>query len=189
MILQYVLWILACVIAAAALSVAIVAVRVSRPQFALLAAVPIVIGLAGVAFGLVIPAPDRALAVILDILLAGIGIVAGNPITTAVLAYAGRSSGRSITVGQHGGIIIDDGMHTDQKAEVLRGGTIIGHLERLALVAAILLGRLEIVAVLVAVKGLGRFTELDSPEVRERFIIGTLVSLIWAGACALLIVA
>ena len=84
---------------------------------------------------------------------------------------------------------MDEGIAPEiRHAEVLRGGTIIGYLERLALIAAIVLEHLEIVAVLIAVKGLGRFSELDSPEIRERFIIGTLVSLVWAGACALLIV-
>jgi hypothetical protein len=129
-------------------------------------------------------------AVIAGILVALLGTVAGSPITIAVLAMSARGSGSAPTVpGEHGGIVVDEatasGVH---HAEVLRGGTVIGYLERLALIAAIVLGRLEVVAVLIAVKGLGRFSELDSPEKRERFIIGTLTSLVWAGACALLIV-
>ena len=72
--------------------------------------------------------------------------------------------------------------------EVLRGGWLIGYLERLAIVAAVVLGRFEIVAAVIAVKGLGRFSELDNAAARERFIIGTLTSIIWAGTCALLIV-
>jgi hypothetical protein len=44
-------------------------------------------------------------------------------------------------------------------------------------------GFAEAIAVVVAVKGVGRFTELDAAEARERFIIGTLVSLVWACAC------
>jgi len=67
--------------------------------------------------------------------------------------------------------------------EVLRGGATIGHLERLATMGAVLLGQPAAIAVVVAIKGLGRFSELDSSAVRERFIIGTLVSLGWAGAC------
>jgi hypothetical protein len=43
-------------------------------------------------------------------------------------------------------------------------------------------------AVIVAVKGVGRFSELEAPEARERFIIGTFASLIWAGACGALVV-
>ena len=36
------------------------------------------------------------------------------------------------------------------------------------------------IAVVVAVKGIGRFSELSEPESRERFIVGTLASLLWA---------
>jgi hypothetical protein len=33
------------------------------------------------------------------------------------------------------------------------------------------------------VKGLGRYAELKAPAAAERFIIGTLASLLWAAAC------
>lgn len=39
---------------------------------------------------------------------------------------------------------------------------------------------------MVAIKGVGRFSELASPEARERFIIGTLASLAWAAALGVL---
>ncbi|WAB81493.1 hypothetical protein OVN18_00240 [Microcella daejeonensis] len=65
---------------------------------------------------------------------------------------------------------------------MLRGGTTIGFLERVIVVAAVLIGRWELLAALIAVKGLGRFRDLDAGAATERFIIGTLVSLIWAGA-------
>jgi hypothetical protein len=70
---------------------------------------------------------------------------------------------------------------------VLRGGTTIGLLERFATAAAIIAGFPEAIAVVVGIKGVGRFTELNEAEARERFIIGTLVSLIWACACAALV--
>lgn len=67
---------------------------------------------------------------------------------------------------------------------VIRGGTWIGALERVATTGALLFGQPALVAVVVAVKGLGRWSELrDNPGFNERFIIGTLASLIWAGAC------
>ena len=69
-------------------------------------------------------------------------------------------------------------------SEVLRGGAVIGFLERFAIVGAALVGHLEIVAAVIAVKGLGRFSELDSPAARERFIVGTLTSTCWAGLAA-----
>ncbi|TGO04726.1 hypothetical protein [Serinibacter arcticus] len=88
---------------------------------------------------------------------------------------------------------------------VLRGGLVIGLLERLATAGCVLLGQPEGIAVVVAVKGLGRYPELrgsastsgaaNAPSasgepsvaalgaaVSERFIIGTLTSLIWAVA-------
>jgi len=69
----------------------------------------------------------------------------------------------------------------------LRGGSWIGFLERLAVTACVLLGQPAGVAIVVAVKGLGRYPELkDNPGASERFVIGTLASLIWAAACGLL---
>lgn len=59
----------------------------------------------------------------------------------------------------------------------MRGGWIIGLLERAATTATIGTGQLVALAVIVAIKGVGRFGELDKPESRERFIIGTLASL------------
>ena len=190
MIVQVVLWILAVVVIAAALAICISAIRFRKPSLALLAALPVFVGLVGLAFRTTVPAPDNAVAVVAGILLALLGIVGGSPITIAVLGFSSRGAGSTPAIeGEHGGIVVDEGIAPEiRHAEVLRGGTIIGYLERLALIAAIVLGHLEIVAVLIAVKGLGRFSELDSPEIRERFIIGTLVSLVWAGACALLIV-
>lgn len=63
----------------------------------------------------------------------------------------------------------------------LRGGLWIGLLERIAVTGAVLMGEYTIVAAVVAVKGLGRFKELSTPERSERFVVGTLASLIWAG--------
>ncbi|WP_181408948.1 hypothetical protein [Schumannella soli] len=71
--------------------------------------------------------------------------------------------------------------------EVLRGGGVIGYLERFAIIGSIALGHIEVLAAVIAIKGLGRFNDLDSSAARERFIIGTLVSMIWAGSCAALI--
>ena len=68
---------------------------------------------------------------------------------------------------------------------MLRGGLTIGVLERVATAGSIIAGFPEGLAIVVAVKGVGRFTELDAAEARERFIIGTFASLIWACAAAL----
>jgi hypothetical protein len=71
--------------------------------------------------------------------------------------------------------------------EVLRGGTTIGILERVAIAGAIVAGFPEAVAVVIAIKGVGRFSELAASEAKERFIIGTLASFVWASACALVL--
>lgn len=69
---------------------------------------------------------------------------------------------------------------------ILRGGLWIGRLERLAVFAAIVAGYPNGLAVAVAVKALARYPELRSTDTAaaERFIIGTFVSVLWAGACA-----
>ncbi|MCC9206144.1 hypothetical protein [Arthrobacter sp. zg-Y769] len=68
---------------------------------------------------------------------------------------------------------------------VLRGGLAIGVLERLAVAAAVLADEPVAIAYVVAVKGLGRYAELkETPAAAERFIIGTLASMLWAVAVA-----
>jgi hypothetical protein len=71
---------------------------------------------------------------------------------------------------------------------ILRGGAIIGVLERLAVCLAILTGQPVAIAYVVAIKGLGRFAELkETPVAAERFIIGTLTSMLWAAAVAAIV--
>lgn len=68
--------------------------------------------------------------------------------------------------------------------DVLRGGAWIGYLERLAVAVTILAGWPEGIALVLAVKGVGRYAELREPNAPEAFIIGTLTSLLWAAAAA-----
>ena len=136
------------------------------------------------------PQPPGALGPLVALALAVVGVVAGGPLATLVLAAATRGGAPD---GDHGGIIVPvDGAGTARSKastrEVLRGGLTIGYLERVIVVAAVLVGRWELLAGLIAIKGLGRFRDLDAGAATERFIIGTLVSLTWAGACAGLIV-
>lgn len=70
----------------------------------------------------------------------------------------------------------------------LRGGAWIGALERLAVYLAVVASWKEALALVLALKGLGRYPELRSgnnPTVAERFIIGTFVSVLWACGCAI----
>jgi hypothetical protein len=72
---------------------------------------------------------------------------------------------------------------------VLRGGAWVGYLERAAISATLLAGWPEGMALVLAVKGVGRYPELVGPasaetHAPETFIIGTLASVLWAAACA-----
>jgi hypothetical protein len=80
-----------------------------------------------------------------------------------------------------------DSSETVSSERILRGGAIIGVLERLAVCLAILAGQPVAIAYVVAIKGLGRFAELKAtPVAAERFIIGTLTSMLWAAGIAAL---
>ena len=70
---------------------------------------------------------------------------------------------------------------------ILRGGTWIGALERLALTTAMVAGWPEALAAIVAVKAFARYPELKAGPTTgatERFIIGTFASVLWSLACA-----
>lgn len=83
-----------------------------------------------------------------------------------------------------GAAVPDD---TVSSVRILRGGAIIGILERFAVCMAILAGQPVAIAYVVAIKGLGRFAELKAtPVAAERFIIGTLTSMLWAAGVAAL---
>jgi len=174
-------WLAAVIVTAIALALATFAQWRHRPVLALPALVPAVAGAIMYAGGLTRHPPAHAWVVVLSAAVAALGVVAGSPITTWVLQRTEPPS----TAGPSGGILVRG--RADGETEILRGGTTIGYLERFAVIGAAAVGRLEIVAAVIAIKGLGRFTELSSSVARERFIIGTLVSLLWAGACGALI--
>lgn len=181
-------WIGAVVVLAASVVVAVLAIRLRQPALALFGLLPVALGVLALVFLPDFPQfPVPAGLVALG--LATLGVIGGNPLAVLVLQRASKGD----IDGSHGGILIPAATATGAKSatkkrEVLRGGTWIGYLERIAVVGAIAVGRFEIIAAVIAVKGLGRFSELDAPEARERFIIGTLVSMIWAGVCGALIV-
>lgn len=104
----------------------------------------------------------------------------GSPAVKTVLSLATRQ-----VEGVAGGVLVST-PNTDQKREVLRGGLTIGLLERIATTASILAGVPQAIAVVIAIKGVGRFSELGASDAQERFIIGTFVSLGWAAVCGAL---
>lgn len=121
--------------------------------------------------------------VILALLAVALAAFGGNPVVRWVLRAA---DGGKTPEGTRGGILVelmaehDASPPAPRQEEILRGGTTIGYLERLAAALAIVVGFPAAIAVIVALKGVGRFTELATPAARERFIVGTLASLLWA---------
>ncbi|GAA1053633.1 hypothetical protein [Dietzia natronolimnaea] len=117
-------------------------------------------------------------------LLASAGL--GSPIASLVLRSAHVPDPPTVEVsGDSRSPVVQRRENSEpQVREVLRGGMWIGILERVGLTAAILAGRFELAAVVVAIKALGRYPEIrENPAVSERFIIGTLTSLLVAAAC------
>lgn len=188
-VLGYLYWILLLLVTVGSLVFAALAFRLHKRVFTIISAG----ALAAALFIAAAPAPrdETGLDVLLGMLALALAVVGGGPVAVLTLQLATQGS---VSPGNHGGIMVesDAGEATAstrplQVHEVLRGGLTIGILERLAVAGAILAGFPEAIAVVVAIKGVGRFTELAASEARERFIIGTLASLIWASACAALV--
>ncbi len=110
-----------------------------------------------------------------------VAVVGGGPLAAAVLRLV-----------DHEPDGLERGAHA---AAVLRGGTWIGAFERAAVFGALAAGWPEGLAVVLALKGLGRYSELradasgqaapgTSGGVAERFIIGTFASVLWGVASA-----
>jgi hypothetical protein len=126
----------------------------------------------------------HALVVILALVTAAVG---GNHVTTAVFE-AVDERGHPEPVAADSPDASPEGVGSLRSAgQVLRGGAWIGILERLVVFATLVARWPDGIAVVLAVKGLGRYPELRTghrPGLAERFIIGTLVSVLWAGLCA-----
>ena len=108
-----------------------------------------------------------------------VSAVGGWAATVAVLRLASRSP----DAGQPGAATAPAGPAAAGPVAALRGGTWIGLLERLAITGALLAGYPAAIAFVIAVKGLGRYPELrENPAASERFVIGTLTSMVWASS-------
>lgn len=135
-------------------------------------------------------------AAVTSVVLLAAGLVVGGPthadhdLVKLVWALAGvlAVTGGGLVTTQVFSFVEDPGRVTDAGA-ILRGGAWIGALERLAVYVALVAGWAPGLAIVLAVKGLGRYPELRSREdsaVAERFIIGTFTSVLWAVGCAAL---
>lgn len=158
-------WSAALIAVGAATVLAILAAALKRHWLAL-PSVAVLLGVLALRI-IGVPEPTAAwFAPLLTLGLVSLATAGGGPLVIVVLTVITKKRGKK---AEH---------------EILRGGATIGYLERFAVAGAILVGQPAAVAIVVAVKGLGRFTELDSAAARERFIVGTLGSLIWAATCA-----
>lgn len=114
--------------------------------------------------------PDLLLALALGV----VAVAGGGLLTAGVFRLVdGRTPARKDSMRSAG--------------EVLRGGAWIGALERTAVYATLVAGWPEGMALVLGLKGLGRYPELknqDHPGTAERFIIGTFTSVLWAAGCA-----
>ncbi|GGF03489.1 hypothetical protein [Mycetocola zhadangensis] len=181
-------WVAVLLLAVGCLTVIALAHWRQKPRWILIAA-----GLLAANLGLLaIPSPEVWLGVLLalGLLSLAIAVLGGGIATSYVLKLATRGLVRP---GLFGGILVTEPERNRQgvvrtspaaQHEVLRGGRTIGYLERFAVAATLMAGFPEAIAIIVAIKGVGRFTELEAPEARERFIIGTFASLIWASSSA-----
>lgn len=118
--------------------------------------------------------PDSGFEMVFDVGALGLLAVAGGGVATTSVFRLIDGPGES-TAGS-----------MRQAGEVLRGGAWIGGLERTAVFICVVSGWPTGLAIILALKGLGRYAELrsETPGAAERFIIGTFTSVLWAIACA-----
>ena len=179
-LVEYAIWSLAVLAIAGGAAAAVASTWPRRHWLILPAGAVVALVLLFGLFGLVPEPPLHALGVLAGLGLGVIGVAGGSSVVVLIL----RAASATAVPGAHGGIMVDgNGPTPPPRREILRGGATIGYLERAAVIGCILAGQPGGVAVLVAIKGLGRFSELENELARERFLIGTLASLLWAGAC------
>lgn len=113
------------------------------------------------------------LDLVLGLALGGTAIVLGSPLTTWVFRRVDRGPSQMAP-------------QVMKAASTLRGGRVIGWLERAGVFLAIVAGWPEGVALVVALKGLRRYGELRGATegTAERFLIGSFTSLLFASSVA-----
>jgi len=122
---------------------------------------------------------SSTVAAILAVVILGVVAIAGGGLLTTLVF-------RQVDRGDHVAPT-DQADSVEAARQILRGGAWIGALERTAIYASIVAGWPEGIAVVLAVKSLARYPELQAGKksaAAERFIIGTFVSTLFACACA-----
>lgn len=169
-----------------ALSVLALGLRGERlPRWVPVAAVTLLMAGAGLATALGSQLTGRAHAAFVVVGLLGAAVAGSQLISVVFQAIDDTDRDADPAAAEEVGVRPD----TDLRSAglVLRGGAWIGVLERIAVFAALVARWPEGIAIVLAVKGLGRYPELragTNPSLAERFIIGTLVSVLWAALCA-----
>ncbi len=113
-------------------------------------------------------------------------VTGGGPVVRAVLKLGGVRANPTPTPDPESPDDTEapDDADTEQsdpnEVGPLRGGRVIGHLERLAVVTTLMAGWPEGLAIILAVKSLARYPELRAPQASEQFIMGTFASVLWA---------
>lgn len=167
-------WIVATVLLAAIVPVAVAGWAAPRSRLLAGLVVGLFVVAALVAVTLADPIDTRAGQAMVVTVCGLVAVAGGGPVTTGVFS------------------LVDDGHPEAERSvsaagEVLRGGAWIGALERLGVLVLLLAGWPEGLAIVLGLKGLGRYPELrarHSSGAAERFIIGTFASVLWAAACA-----
>ena len=116
--------------------------------------------------------------------------LAGTPVIRGLFKLVDWQTQRAATrreaavAGSGGPELVD--LRLERAGQQMPGGTWIGLLERVGIYTCIVAGFPAGVAIVLGVKGFGRYPELSTPDAAksERFIIGTLGSTLWAGTWA-----
>lgn len=133
---------------------------------------------------------NPGMVMLVSVVALGLSVVGGWYVTRGVLVLAARTGAAEtpppeVAPGSPPEPL--PGPTSPRAVAALRGGTWIGFLERFAVTGLVLLGDATGIALVVAIKGLGRYPELrENPEASERFVVGTLASLVWSGGLGLL---
>ncbi len=75
----------------------------------------------------------------------------------------------------------------EQTSAPLKNGRLIGNLERLLIFIAIIIQEYSLVGIVIALKTIARYKELDDQDKSEYFLIGSLFSLLWAVSIGVLV--
>ncbi|PFG33103.1 hypothetical protein [Sanguibacter antarcticus] len=133
---------------------------------------------------------NPGLVILISTVTLALSVVGGWYATRSVLALAARSVAAEAADPEAAPGAPPEpprGPNSVRAVAALRGGTWIGFLERFAVTGLVLAGDATGVAIVVAIKGLGRYPELrENPEASERFVIGTLASLVWSAGLGIL---